>query len=290
MTASQSGIHQSGEPPGRGADAWATVFDEAADAFVTLAAPLWDPLGSMLAERARPRPGERVLDACCGAGASARPAAHAVGEAGRVDAVDVASALIAAGRRAAPELPQLRFIHGDVTAWQPEDGAYDLVQSGFGVFFLPDMDAGSRHLISLLRPGGRLAVQTWRAGALTGFTRCLIEAVTDQIPQLADRSPASKSASDRIDSASKLRKWFTELGLRDVQARESPHSVPLTPDLAWNLVCGTGFRALIAGCDEKATRLIHAGLLARIAQRGLTELDVGSLIGTGIKPVGSPGI
>lgn len=286
---------QSGEPAERGpgtetGNTWAAVFDKAAEGFQALAAPLWDPLGGMLVERTQPRPGERVLDACCGAGASALPAAHAVGEAGRVDAVDVSGALIDAGRQVAPGLPQLRFIHGDVTAWQPEDGAYDLVQSGFGAFFLPDMDAGSRHLISLLRGNGRFAVQTWRGGALADFARCLLEAVSEQVPQLAGRLPAPKSAGDRIDSAPKLREWLTFLGLAEVQVREAPHSVPLTPMLAWDLVRGTGFRELIAACDEQTTQRIRDGLLARIARRGLTALDGGSLIGTGIRPADDPAL
>lgn len=279
---------QSGEPAGGGpaaesGNAWAAVFDQAAEGFVALAAPLWDPLGDMLVGRARPRPGERILDACCGTGASARPAAHAVGESGRVDAVDVSRALIDAGRQAATGLPQLRFVQGDVTAWQPRDGAYDLVQSGFGVVFLPDMDAGSRHLISLLRAEGRFAVQAWRAGALTDFARCMLDAAAEQVPELAGRPPAATSAGDRIDSVGGLRDWLTSLGLARVQVWESPSAVPLTPALAWDLVRGTGFRRVLAGCDTGTAHRIRDGLLARIARRGLTELDVGSLIGTGIR-------
>lgn len=267
---------------------WAAVFDEAAEGFVALAAPLWDPLGNMLVECTQLRPGERVLDACCGTGASARPAARIVGTRGQVDAVDLSGALIDAGRLAAPGLPQLRFIQGDVTAWQPRDDAYDLVQSGFGVFFLPDMDAGSRHLISLLRPGGRFAVQAWRGGALADFARCLLDAVAEQVPDLAGRLPASKSAGDRIDSVPRLRQWLTSLGLTEIQVRELPHTVPLTPVLAWDLVRGTGFRELIAACDAEATSRIRDGLLAQIAQRRLTTLDAGSLAGIGIRPPDDP--
>jgi trans-aconitate methyltransferase len=244
----------------------------------------------MLVERAQPRPGERVLDACCGTGASARPAARMVGDAGRVDAVDLSGALLDAGRQTAPGMPQLRFIQGDVTGWSPPDGAYDLVQSGFGVFFLSDMDAGSRHLISLLRPDGRFAVQSWREGALADFARCLLEAVAEQVPERAGRPPAGKSAGDRISAVAGMREWLTSLGLTQVQVGESPYMVPLTETLAWDLVRGTGFRELIAACDAETTRRVRDGLLARIAQRGLTALDAGSLIGTGIRPADDPAL
>jgi trans-aconitate methyltransferase len=260
----------------------ASVFDAAAADFMTLAPRLWDPLGRMLVERSAPRPGERVLDACCGAGASALPAARAAGRAGRVDAVDVSGALVEGGRRAARDLPQLRFIQGDVTTWRPTDGPYDLVQSAYGVFFLSDMDAGSRHLVSLLRRGGRFAVQTWRRGALADFARCMFEAAVGEVAQPMER-PASTMASERIDSVPKLAEWLSSLGLTEVRVWEVPCVQPLTPEMAWDLVRGTGWRHLLTACDEAAVQRIRDGLLARIERRGLTELDAGSLTGIGIR-------
>lgn len=260
----------------------ASVFDAAAVDFMTLAPRLWDPLGRMLVERSVPRPGERVLDSCCGAGASALPAARAVTVAGRVDAVDVSGALVEGGHRAARDLPQLRFVQGDVTSWRPAHGPYDLVQSGYGVFFLPDMDAGSRHLVSLLRSGGRFAVQTWRQGALADFARCMFEAAAGEVALPVQR-PASAIASERIDSLPKLAQWLSSLGLTQVRVWEVPCVQPLTPELAWGLVRGTGWRYLLNGCDEAAAGRIRDGLLARIGQRGLTELDVGSLTGIGVR-------
>jgi ubiquinone/menaquinone biosynthesis C-methylase UbiE len=53
---------------------------------------LWDPLGEAYVDLVAPAPGDRVLDACCGAGASAIPAARAVGASGTVDAVDLTPA------------------------------------------------------------------------------------------------------------------------------------------------------------------------------------------------------
>jgi trans-aconitate methyltransferase len=200
-----------------------------------------------------------------------------------MDAVDVSGALVECGRRAARDLPQLRFVQGDITTWRPADGPYDLVQSAYGVFFLPDMDAGSRHLVSLLRRGGRFALQTWRRGALADFARCMFEAAADQVAQPMQR-PTSAIASERIDSVPKLAQWLSSLGLTEVRVWEVPYVQPLTPDLAWGMVRGTGWRHLLTACDEAAAQRIRDGLLARIEQRGLTELDASSLTGIGIRP------
>jgi SAM-dependent methyltransferase len=265
------------------ADELAQAFEAAAADFVTLAPRLWDPLGRILVEHAAPIPGERVLDACCGAGASALPAAQAVGPAGRVDAVDLAGPLLEHGRRAARDWPHLRFTCADVMSWQlPADGPYDLVQSGYGVFFLSDMDAGGKHLISLLRPGGRIAVQCWRQGSLAAFARCLFEAVVTETGRSPAR-PASAEATDRISSPAGLDGWLSSLSLVGVRVVDVPFLLPLGPEMAWLLVTGTAFRALLPGSDEGAVRRIRDRLLARISELNLTEVDAGSLIGTGTR-------
>ncbi|MFE5121581.1 class I SAM-dependent methyltransferase, partial [Streptomyces sp. NPDC056669] len=68
------------------------LFSQTRREFASWYSRLWGPLGALATGVSRPRPGERVLDACCGSGASALPAARAVGAAGHVDAVDMAGA------------------------------------------------------------------------------------------------------------------------------------------------------------------------------------------------------
>jgi ubiquinone/menaquinone biosynthesis C-methylase UbiE len=96
------------------------------------------------------------------------PAARAVGPTGRVDGVDRSQHLLAAGReRAAPaRLRNAEFHAADVSGWtSPGRRPYDVVLCVFGVLFLPDLDAGGAHLLSLLRQGGQLVVTTWERGS-----------------------------------------------------------------------------------------------------------------------------
>jgi trans-aconitate methyltransferase len=263
-----------------GADDIAAVFDAAHADFVQLSPSLWGPLGEALVDHSRPAPGERVLDAFCGSGASALPAAKAVGDDGHVDAVDVASALLAHGRAAAAGLPQIRFTRADLTTWRPTGGPYDLVQSGFGVFFLPDMDAGSARLVGMLRDGGRFAVQTWRKGALVAFAECLFDELRDALPE-PPRTPDSSNAAERINTSDKLGGWLGSLGLKGVEVSEVAFRPVLTPELAWGLVCGTGFRGLLKGLDGGTVERVREGLLRRLEERGLGTLDAGALVGVG---------
>ncbi|MFC7106968.1 class I SAM-dependent methyltransferase [Nonomuraea rubra] len=153
------------------------VFDSAATHYAEISPLLWNPIGEATVATAAIGAGERVLDVCCGTGASAIPAARAAGPHGHVDAIDLAAGLLAHGRRRASSagLGNVRFVQADATTWQ--DQPYDVVQCVHGVFFLPDMDTSVTRLTGLLRPGGRLVITTWAQGAMENFGQLFAEAV-----------------------------------------------------------------------------------------------------------------
>src|ERR1700751_4779513 len=119
----------------------AATYAAAADRFD--AVPFWSRFGTETVARIGLRPGDRVLDACCGTGASALPAGHAVGPGGFVLGLDIAApALIRAREKAAAQgLSNVDFRALDVTETGEPDGSYDAVVCVFGVFFVPDMTA-----------------------------------------------------------------------------------------------------------------------------------------------------
>ncbi len=62
----------------------ARTYGAAADHYSLPSLSFWDRFGAATVARLPLAPGHRVLDVCCGAGASALPAARAVGAAGQV--------------------------------------------------------------------------------------------------------------------------------------------------------------------------------------------------------------
>jgi demethylmenaquinone methyltransferase/2-methoxy-6-polyprenyl-1,4-benzoquinol methylase len=96
------------------------------------------------------RPGDRVLDACCGTGDLALAGREA---GGRVVGVDFSEEMLARARRKAADID---WVHADATSLPFEDASFEAVTVGFGIRNLADLEGGLRELARVLVPGGRL--------------------------------------------------------------------------------------------------------------------------------------
>jgi SAM-dependent methyltransferase len=260
---------------------FAEEFADAAESSAELDEVLWNPISTAALARSHPRFDERVLDACCGDGASALPTAELVGTGGLVDAVDVSEPRIEIAReRAGERMPQLHLHVADVTTWEPT--GYDLVQCVLGIFHLPDVEAGTRHLIERARPGGRVAITVWARGAIEPLTEVLVEALPESAVSDAERP--TKAAIEVADTPGSLAHWLTGLGLVEVRAESVQRHLDLTPELAWLLVRATGLRAVVSGLDDAALEGVRERFLAGLAERGVHSVDMTTLIAVGRRP------
>lgn len=220
------------------------TYAAAADHYTLPALSFWERFGSATVARLRLAPGATVLDLCCGAGASAIPAAHAVGAGGRVLGVDLAAPLLDLARaRAVREgLANVEFRHGDATRTGLPDGSFDAVVYVFGVFFAPDMAAFLEEMWRLVRPGGSLAVTTWGPGwaepASGHFWRCVGEVEPSLFKAF--------NPWDEITTPAALAGLFARAGLPRpaVTAAEGRHHLD-HPDRFWDIVLGSGYRATV---------------------------------------------
>ncbi len=132
------------------------------------------------------RPGDRVLDACCGTGDLALEARR---QGGVVTGLDFSERMLERARRKAPAL---EWVQGDVLALPFEDGAFDAATVGFGVRNVDDLEAGLRELRRVLRAGGRLGILeiTTPRGPLAPFYRVWFDRV---IPALGRVLPGGSA-------------------------------------------------------------------------------------------------
>src|SRR5262245_43020850 len=140
-----------------------TTYNAASDHYDDPANSFWERFGRRTVERLRLEPGARVLDVCCGSGASAIPAAEQVGPMGSVLGIDLAEKLLELARGKARErgFYHAEFRVGDLLDLRLADSEFDAVVCVFGIFFIPDMATAVRALWRRVRPGGKLAITTW---------------------------------------------------------------------------------------------------------------------------------
>ena len=105
-----------------------------------------------------PRPGESVVDVCCGQGVLAQPLLDA--GIGRLTGVDASPRLIQAARARHGKNPRTAWLVADVC--QPDapwaDSSHDAATSIMAVHDVPDADAMFSNIARALKPGGRLVL------------------------------------------------------------------------------------------------------------------------------------
>jgi len=120
------------------------------------------------------RPGDRVLDACCGTGDLAVAAVKA--GAGEVVGLDFSPRML---ERARAKQHSVAWLDGDVLAMPFSDGEFDSATVGFGVRNVADLPGALVELRRVLRPGGRLGILeiTTPTGMLAPFYRLWFDRV-----------------------------------------------------------------------------------------------------------------
>jgi SAM-dependent methyltransferase len=255
------------------------TYTAAADHFDAL--PFWHEYGRRTVERLQLAPGERVLDLCCGTGASALPAARAVGPSGAVLGVDLTPSLVAQARAraAAASLTQARFEVGDVATLTLPPSSFDAVLSVFGLFFVDDMAGLLRRAWSWLAPGGRLAITVWGEVVLAPGEPLFWEAVRREDPSLEHISPAG-----RLTTPAALRELFAAAGLPAPEVTIERWQMPLSgPEAFWPVIMGTSNRGVFDALAPDAQGRVRAFVDGELDRRQVRGLEMDALIAVATK-------
>jgi SAM-dependent methyltransferase len=133
----------------------------AATAYETLFVPaLFAQWAPTVAEAARIRPGQRVLDVACGTGVLAREVVSRVGPSGHVVGIDPNPGMISVARQLAAFV---EWREGVAERLPFPDQCFDAVVSQFGLMFFTNRNQALREMLRVLVPGGRLAIAVWDA-------------------------------------------------------------------------------------------------------------------------------
>jgi len=231
----------------------------------------------------RLREGAKVLDVCCGTGASAIPAAHAVGSTGLVIGIDLAEELLKIGREKAGKagLRRLSFQRGDMTSLEFPTADFDAVVCVFGIFFVPQMEQQVNTLWRLVRPGGQLAITTWGRDLFAPAHEVWLEAVRRVRPEL----DTAVKPWDRITTPEAVRKLFADAGVPDVEVTAEDGFQELrTPADFWTVAMGSGLRWAIEQMDAGTAAAVREEVVAKLTAARVDRISTNVIYAVARKP------
>ncbi len=162
------------------------------------------------------KPGERVLDIGCGAGATSLEIARRVGANGAVIGVDLSPQLLRVARARAAEIGlPAEFIEADAGAGNLGQD-FDAAFSRFGVMFFEAPAQAFAHIRRALRDDGSPAFVCWRTLSENPWGALPISAIEPMLaaplPQPDPDAPGPHALAD----GDKVRRVLTEAGWRNI--------------------------------------------------------------------------
>jgi ubiquinone/menaquinone biosynthesis C-methylase UbiE len=269
--------------PGDAQQRAASTYNAAADFYDASPLGFWDYFGRRTIERASLPIDSRVLDVCCGAGASALPAAEAVGQTGAVIGVDLAKELLELARAKAIQrrLRNIEFEIGDMLSLRFPVASFDAVVCVFGIFFVPDMSKAVSELWSRIRPGGKLAVTTWGPN----FCEPANDAFWCSIKNVRPELYKGFNPWDRINDPAGLRKILDEGGVASpkIIAENRLHPIK-SPEDWWTIVLGSGYRGTIEQLNPTERQKAKEANLAFIRDEKVSAVETNVVYALAAKP------
>jgi ubiquinone/menaquinone biosynthesis C-methylase UbiE len=260
----------------------AFAYNAAADFYDASPLGFWNYFGRKTIELLSLQNGSRVLDACCGAGASALPAAEFVGRKGKVIGVDIAQKLLELARAKATQrnLTNIEFELGDILSLRFPSESFDAVVCVFGIFFVPDMAAAVQELWRCVRPGGQLAVTTWGPNLFEPANEAFWRSIKDVRPDLYK----GFNPWDRINDPASLKNILTEGGVEapKITGENRLHSIS-SPEDWWTIVLGSGYRGTIEQLNPSEREKVKDANLSFIRDGKISAVETNVLYALGTK-------
>jgi ubiquinone/menaquinone biosynthesis C-methylase UbiE len=254
----------------------AFAYNAASDVYDDSALGFRDYFGRKTVEKLNLGEGARVLDVCCGSGASAIPAAELVGPSGCVLGIDLADRLLTLAREKARQraLQNITFRVGDMLELHDQPASFDVVLCVFGIFFVPNMSEAVRELWRFVRPGGELAITTVGPNFLEPANSAFWRTILELRPELHK----AFNPWDRINDPETLRQMLREGGVEAgaVIAENNWHPIH-SPEDWWTIVLGSGYRGTVEQLTPTEVTTVKEANVAFVRDHGITRLETNAL-------------
>jgi SAM-dependent methyltransferase len=240
------------------------------------------PVLELLIDRAKARPGERVLDVGCGCGGSSVALAQQVAPSGFVLGIDISAPMLTYARQLAPPGLPLEFVLADATVHPFDPGTFDLLASRFGVMFFANPALSFANMRRALRPDGRVVFACWREPRENPWMLAPLQAVYKHVPKPPPVDP-DEPGPFAFAAEERVMRILREAGYKDVAMQRC--------DLSLDIAIGQGLEAAVRSALEigPASRALqgHPPEIFEAAKASVRELLAPQMRGDSLPLPGS---
>jgi ubiquinone/menaquinone biosynthesis C-methylase UbiE len=226
---------------------------------------------------------EHVLDVACGTGHASLTIARMLPK-GRVTSVDFSQGMLDQARKKAEAqgVRNVEFLDRDMQDLGFSGSPFDVAVCAFGIFFVEDMDSQLSHIISAVRPGGKVMITSFQEG----YFQPLRDLLFRRIAAYGVQNPPQ--AWKRVSNEEGCRQLFEKAGLTDIRVETKNVGYYLDgPHEWWSIVWNAGFRRLLGQLspqDQERFKREHLREVESLRTDKGIWLDVGVLYTTGTRP------
>ena len=261
-----------------------SVFDLVAGAYDNPSMRFFPFTADRMVELLQLAPGSKVLDMATGTGMVAIACAQALGNQGRVQAIDLSEKML---DRAYINIQKSGLNNIDLHAMDAEllefpNQDFDAVFCSYGLFFLPDMLMGVKEALRVLKPGGRFIFTSFAKGSFSPLTEQFqtdIEAFGIEFP---------KGNWLLIDEQQACLDLLHEGGFEQAQAVTEQLGYHLSSSEDWwEILWSSGYRGILEQLkpDQLAQfRTRHLAAIDKLATADGVWLNINTIFTIGSRP------
>lgn len=231
---------------------------------------MFAPLTSALIDAAQIRAGQSVLDIGGGSGQPSLTIARLVADKGSVTYTDPSAGMVQTAREEAQRrgLTNIQFHQAGAESLPFPDDRFDVAVGRLSAMFFPDMAAGLREIVRVVKPGGRVSFVVWSSNNINPFFSSVTEILDRFIP--SEQEDEDAPGAFRFARPGKLAKQLADAGATSIDEQELAFLIeaPITLQQFWELrsEMSDTLRAKLTTLDAAGISAIRNAVEQAVAQ------------------------
>jgi len=197
----------------------------------------------------------------------------------KIDAIDLSAGMLAQAKRKASDagIQNITFLQGDVEALPYENGTFDVITCGYGMFFYPNMEDTYQQLCQKLKEGGQIIFSSFTQEAFAPYVTLFLQRL-----EIDYQIEIPKVSMERLKTEPQMRTLAELSHPQKIEIEQHDIRYPVTVDQWWEMLNSAGYKGLLNRLDRTQLtqfKQAHLAEVETLATNGTFELKADTLFG-----------